>query len=70
MLWQQVSPDNSVAEACGDHGQLPGGGGLAEWAGFEGSGEGSDPGGRKKQKQDHKSCFKGKSKEMNLLLKE
>lgn len=56
-------------EASRDHGRLPGGAGLAEWEGFSGSREGRDQGGKKAQRQKHKSCFRGKSKLLNPLLK-
>lgn len=56
-------------EAIRDHGRLPGGAGLAEWEGFAESREGRDQGGEKAQRQTHKSCFRGKSKLLNLLLK-
>lgn len=53
-------------EASKDPGRLPGAAGLAEWAGFAGSREGRDQGEKKAQRQDHKNCFRERSKELTL----
>lgn len=65
-MGQEADCELGDPEASGDHGRLPGGAGLAEWAG---SREARHLEGRKAQRQNHKSCFRGKSKELNLLLK-
>lgn len=65
-MGQEAEHELGGPEASRDHGRLPGGAGLAEWAGTR---EGRDLEGRKAQRQNHKSCFRGKSKELNLLLK-
>lgn len=63
---QKAKCELGSPEAWRDHDRLPGGAGLVEWAGLW-EVEGRDLGGKKAQRQDHKCCFRGKSKELNLF---